>query len=425
KSSLPGSDGAAGGGDSQAMAAAASPGDGSAVHLSSSSTGVEQPALLPITTAASVSSLAPSSTAVSSSSSRGGTGISPAAAAANTPTSKPIAPPPPAINGQPPQQPPTSILLPPYPSPYPASSSSEDDVTPSTEDDHQPPSSSSSSSSSSGGPPLVDVVFIHGIRGGPFITWRKAGVMTRGSAASHMERSDCWPSTWLAREFPRARLLSVEYLAPVSAWEGESLPLEDNVSRVMGQLAAAGVGTGQRPVVFVAHSMGGLLVKEMMARSASQAEQGDPHARLAPSTCGIVFYGTPHFGNTMAAMGWRLRHLPGAHPAPSLARLTPGPHLLALNDQLRALHDSRAGDLRVVSLLEGQPTQLSGVIPRILIVEPQSAYPGFGAAMLLPGNDHIDVCKPAGRGAPAYRVLRDVVRHAMMRAAEAEEEAGR
>ncbi|KXZ55505.1 hypothetical protein GPECTOR_2g1054 [Gonium pectorale] len=266
-------------------------------------------------------------------------------------------------------------------------------------------------------PPTVDVVFVHGIRGGPFITWRKAGVMTRGSAASHMERSACWPSAMLAEDFPGARLLSVEYLAPVSAWEGESLPLEDNVSRVMGQLAAAGVGTGQRPVVFVAHSMGGLLVKEMIARSMDAAEQGAPHASLAASVRGIVFYGTPHFGNNMAAMGWKLRHVPGALPAPSLARLTPGPHLLSLNQRLKQLHDRSAGALRVVSLLEGQPTQLSGVIPRILVVAPDSAYPGFGAALPLPDNDHIDCCKPAGRADPVYAVVRDALRHALRAAA--------
>jgi hypothetical protein len=27
--------------------------------------------------------------------------------------------------------------------------------------------------------PEVDVVFVHGVRGGPFITWRKPGVQTK------------------------------------------------------------------------------------------------------------------------------------------------------------------------------------------------------------------------------------------------------
>lgn len=78
----------------------------------------------------------------------------------------------------------------------------------------------------------------------------------------------------------------------------------------------------------------------------------------------------------------------------------------------------------MVSLLEGQPTQLSGVIPRILIVAPDSAYPGFGEGLTLLQQDHIDICKPASKAAPAYTVVRDVLRHAMRQAVRMAEEGG-
>ena len=40
-----------------------------------------------------------------------------------------------------------------------------------------------------------------------------------GRPPTTLEHSRCWPSAWLARDCPDARLLSLEYAAPASGWE--------------------------------------------------------------------------------------------------------------------------------------------------------------------------------------------------------------
>lgn len=64
----------------------------------------------------------------------------------------------------------------------------------------------------------MDVVFVHGIRGGPFASWRKGSSPTDNSLESST-LSHCWPNAWLSRDLPEARLLSLEYAAPASGWE--------------------------------------------------------------------------------------------------------------------------------------------------------------------------------------------------------------
>jgi hypothetical protein len=65
--------------------------------------------------------------------------------------------------------------------------------------------------------PDLDVVFVHGIRGGPFVTWRR--IYSPSTPAATLEHELCWPSLWLAEDVPKARLLSMQYSAPASGWE--------------------------------------------------------------------------------------------------------------------------------------------------------------------------------------------------------------
>jgi hypothetical protein len=80
----------------------------------------------------------------------------------------------------------------------------------------------------------------------------------------------------------------------------------------------------------------------------------------------------------------------------------------------------------VLSFIEGKPTKLAelplplrgkSAVFSAVVVPPESAYPGFGEAVVLTEHDHIDECKPAGRSDESYALtlalIREVVQEAM------------
>ena len=71
--------------------------------------------------------------------------------------------------------------------------------------------------------------------------------------------------------------------------------------------------------------MGGILVKEMLAKALSETAPAH-HRQLAAATSGLVFYACPHLGSNLANIGWNLRYV-GASPAASVVHLKPGKHL--------------------------------------------------------------------------------------------------
>jgi hypothetical protein len=74
----------------------------------------------------------------------------------------------------------------------------------------------------------------------------------------------------------------------------------------------------------------------------------------------------------------------------------------------------------VLSFGETEKLAVAPLLPRVLVVPPDSASPGYGEFVLLEGEDHIGVCKPGSREDRSYERCRLVV-EAVIREAEAEE----
>ncbi|XP_059433338.1 uncharacterized protein LOC132166525 [Corylus avellana] len=94
-----------------------------------------------------------------------------------------------------------------------------------------------------------------------------------------------------------------------------TLKYKEVSSMLLEKLVA--VGVGNRPVVFVTHSMGGLVVKQMLYKA--KAENIDS---LVNKTIGVVFYSCPHFGSKLADMPWRMGLV--FRPAPAIGELRTG-----------------------------------------------------------------------------------------------------
>jgi len=74
------------------------------------------------------------------------------------------------------------------------------------------------------------------------------------------------------------------------------MPIVERAANVLGLLEAKGFGS--KPIVFVAHSLGGLLVKQLLR---SGTELGNEYwSRIIQYVRGCAFLATPHTGSGIA-----------------------------------------------------------------------------------------------------------------------------
>lgn len=138
----------------------------------------------------------------------------------------------------------------------------------------------------------VDICFVHGLTGNRVSTWTANG------------QDKTWMQLFLPQKLPSARILTYGYDAYIVRGIGKTASsnrLSDHAHNLLNDLATDrdGCGASSRPLIFVAHSLGGLVCKEVLLIAKDNPEV---HLQSVFSSArGIVFLGTPHQGSWMAS----------------------------------------------------------------------------------------------------------------------------
>jgi predicted alpha/beta hydrolase family esterase len=136
-----------------------------------------------------------------------------------------------------------------------------------------------------------DVIFVHGLAGHPQNTWH-----WQNPKDEDYQKDKFW-LTWWGEDLKDVGIWTFGYSAARLRANGSAMPLFDQASNFLDDLENFGIG--ERPIVFVTHSMGGLLVKKMLNVVESFLEVESKKA-VFQSTKGIVFLSTPHLGSDVA-----------------------------------------------------------------------------------------------------------------------------
>ncbi|PWY83619.1 hypothetical protein BO70DRAFT_379376 [Aspergillus heteromorphus CBS 117.55] len=136
---------------------------------------------------------------------------------------------------------------------------------------------------------LVDIVAVHGLASNPKTTWKQG--------------DNDWLRDFLPRESIPARIMAFNHN---TAWESDALTktLYDHGCDLLRVLARARRTREERkrPIIFIGHSFGGLIIKQALV-SSNHAGEGKPGYGLCNHTKGFIFLGVPHKGSSFTVAG--------------------------------------------------------------------------------------------------------------------------
>src|SRR5690606_5815405 len=223
------------------------------------------------------------------------------------------------------------------------------------------------------------VVFLHGVLSSGETCW------TASSGAY-------WPSL-LADEATLARVGVYVFSYETGLFSG-SYRLGDIVDTLKELMRLDGL-FDCRGVVFVAHSMGGIIARKLLVERATD---------FADCALGLFLVASPSVGSSYANFIAPLARLIGHTQADALRFSQQNAWLLDLDKEFTNLKEKRLPSIIGKELVEDKFILLPGLI-RKQVVEPFAGAKYFGEAIKIAGSDHFTIAKPASADALQHRLL--------------------
>lgn len=227
-----------------------------------------------------------------------------------------------------------------------------------------------------------------------------------------------WPGLWLPLEpgIKDARIFTFGYNADWRSPAKSIANITDFAKELLFELtfgrddAGEDLDIGAKPIIFVVHSMGGLVVKKAYLLGLHDAN----YQPVVEATSAIIFLSTPHRGTNLAKTLNKVLAASLQSPKVFISDLSKNsPAIEELNEQFRHV----APRLSIWSFYETVATSIGP--GKTMVLEKDTSVLGYPGEVSRPLQaDHHDVCKFSGPTDPNYIAVRNAIKSLMTRLGE-------